>query len=524
MPPLNPIQKKQLHALYNKLNKAIDDGHPSPALKKLTQLHAKMPRDLNILMLMGKANGKLGRHAETIESYAKAVEIQPKDPEIRYKYASALHKGGRFDDSLLELERVLYYKPDHFYALRHKASALTDLDRVEEGFVALTALREAVKDQQLDPNQALALAVSTARHAPKQLDPIECIEEIKRHLDGATEIGFIKAAHFQTGRLYHHLKRYDDAFASYTACKDVERQPWDPDEHSRRIDRLIACWRTDEPIPFSGVDGSRLIFVLGMMRSGTSLTEQMLAQVPGICPGGELNAISRQIPVGEATNMKQGRAMPLTRSLYTVPTLNKMARAAMKMYNGVSRREIVTDKQPYNYTCVPLIAHMLPGARVIHCVREPLDCCLSNYTQAFARNHMQTHDLYWLGRYYADYERVMRAWHRAAGVEMIDLHYEELVSDPETQSRRVMEFLGLPWTEEILRFHESDRTVNTASRDQVRRPMYTTAVKRYLPYEHLLGELKRGLAEGRARNERTERAEPGEPGDGDGDGGGKPPA
>ncbi len=503
-PPLNDIQKKKLHALYNKLNKAIDMGHGSAALLKLEQLHARFPKDLNVLMLMGKVNGKLGRHPETIESYAKAVRLHPKDPEIRYKYAVALHKGGLFEESILELERVLYYKPDHFYALRHKASALTDLDRTEEGYAAMEKLYEAVEGQDLDADKLLALAISSARYAPKKRDALESIEELNRHLGDATEIGFKKAAYFQMGRLYHGLKRYDEAFACYTACKDLEKEEWDPDEHSDRFDRLIDCWRTDKPIPFSRVDGSRIVFVLGMMRSGTSLTEQMLAQVEGITPGGELNAISRQIPTGETTRMKHGRTLPYTRSLYSPPTLNKMARAAMKMYNEVAREGIVTDKQPYNYTCVPLITHMLPGAKIIHCVRDALDCCLSSYTQAFSRLHMQTHDLYWLGRYYADYERLMRAWHTIPGVEMLDLHYEELVNDPEGQSKRVMEFLGLPWTEDILRFHESSRTVNTASRDQVRKPMYTSAVRKYLPYEHHLDELKRGLADGRARNERTE--------------------
>ncbi len=93
----------------------------------------------------------------------------------------------------------------------------------------------------------------------------------------------------------------------------------------------------------------------------------------------------------------------------------------------------------------------------------------------------------------------MKAWREIPEVDMIDLQYEELVSDPETQSKRVMEFLGREWTDDILEFHKSKRTVNTASRDQVRKPMYTSSVKKYLPYEHLLDDLKRGIEEGRAR-------------------------
>jgi len=233
-----------------------------------------------------------------------------------------------------------------------------------------------------------------------------------------------------------------------------------------------------------------------MMRSGTSLTEQMLAQIEHITPGGEMNAISRQVSSvesGKDVTIPHSRPYPYTRTLYTKPTLEKMSKAAMPMFNKIAQKGRVTDKQPFNYAYVPLIAHMFPGAKFIHCRRDPMDCCLSNFTQAFSRPHVQTHDLYWIGRYFTDYDRLMAAWHTLPEVDMIDLHYEEMVADPETQSKRITTFLGLDWTPDILDFHKSSRTVTTASRDQVRKPVYTSSVKKYKRYEHHLDELKRGL-------------------------------
>ncbi len=499
---LNPKQLKKLGALFHKLHEGIVQGHAPQALTKLIELQQRFPNDVNVYMLMGRAHGALGRHAESIAAYKRATELRPKEPEIEYQYGVALHKGGELDQALIQFERALYLKPDHFYALRHKSSALTDMGRDEDGYKAYLELVEKFKDVELDHDRANAIAISGARYAPKLFDAQECIDNIQAHIEGTTEEQFKKAGYFQMGRLHAHLKHYDDAFDCYTKCKLVEKGDWDPEKHSQRIDQLIDCWRTQEPIPFSkakGVDGSRLVFIVGMMRSGTSLTEQMLAQVKEIVPGGEMNAISRSIPKGEIITMKNGQRLPLNRSLYTQGMINKMSASAMKAFNEVHRHFTVTDKQPYNYSTVPMIMHMFPGAKIIHCVRDPLDCCLSNFTQAFARMHMQTHDLYWLGRYFADYERTMKAWHEIPEVDMIDLEYEELVSDPETQSKRVMEFLGREWTEDILEFHKSKRTVNTASREQVRKPMYTSSVKKYLPYEHRLDELKRGIEEGRAR-------------------------
>ena len=499
---MTPQKQKKLQELFRKLNEAIDAGHASQALNKIEELEERFPADTNVYMIKGRAHGSLGRHAESIEAFEKAVKLKPNEPDIRYQYGVALHKGGEFEQALLEFERVLYLKPDHFYALRHKSSALTDLGRNEDGYKVWEELVEKFRDVDLDLNRRTAIAISGARFAPKLRDAQVSIDDIAKYIDDSNEKQFRKAGYYQMGRLHQHLEHHDDAFDAYTNSKLIDKGEWDPEAHSQRIDELIDCWRTDEEIPFSkakGVDGSRLIFIVGMMRSGTSLTEQMLAQVNGIVPGGEMNAVARSIPKSEHISMKYGHRYAIDRSLYTQGRINKMSKSAMEVYNEVHRHMSVTDKQPYNYVHVPLIMHMFPGVKIIHCKRDALDCCLSNYTQAFARLHMQTHDLYWLGRYFADYERTMNAWHEVPEVDMIDLQYEELVADPEGQSKRVMEFLGREWTEDILEFHKSKRTVNTASRDQVRKKIYTSSVKKYTPYEHRLDELKRGIEEGRAR-------------------------
>ena len=492
--PLNPQQQQKLRQTLTKLNHAIENNHHNEALKKLVELDRKVPNEPMILSLIGKAQSKMGRHAETISAYAKAVKHQPKDGELRFFLAYALQRGGRFEEALVEYERALYHAPKSYNALRHKCSVLTDLDRIDEALKAYQNLVRLTKDINLDDTQELGIDISLARLSPKAVDPQEAIEALKKHVYNENCATNLRVAGlWQMGKLQHHLKQYDDAFASYKLCKDLEKQSWDHELHTKRIDQLIDCWTGDADIPFSTLDGSNMIFIVGMMRSGTSLTEQMLAQIDNLTPGGEMNAITRQIIPIDPSSMHNSRPYALTRKLYTGKMIQRMANAAQLMYAQVAQSGYITDKQPFNYAHVPLIAHMFPGCKVINCTRNPLDCCFSNYTQSFARPHMQTHDLYWIGRYYRDYERLMQTWHTLDEVDMIDLQYEELVSDPEPQARRLLEFLEIPWTPEILDFHNSSRTVNTASRDQVRQPMYTSSIQKYKNYEHHLDELKRGL-------------------------------
>ncbi|MDF1809644.1 MAG: sulfotransferase [Phycisphaerales bacterium] len=491
---MHPQQHKKLYEVCTKIYQAIEQGKTAPAIKKLDELNAKFPNQPMILSLIGRVNGKMGRHKESIDGYGQAVKADPKNPESRFDYALALQKGGEYEQSLEEYERTLYYAPNHFLALRHKCSVLTDLDRNDEALDILNKLKASIKGRKTTPGQRLAVAVSQARLAPKVCDAQESIEEIQSAMiEKDDDIGVRVAGYWQMGRLFDHLKEYDKAFESYKQCKEIKKDKWDPDEHSQRVDQLINCWSTDANIPFSDIDGSRLIFIVGMMRSGTSLTEQMISQVPSVTPGGEMNAISRQVSRVDQTTMAHARPYPLTQRVYTQSTINTMAKNAMVMFNEIAKEGYLTDKQPYNYPYVPLISHMFPGCKIIHCVRNPLDCLLSNYTQAFSRPHMQTHDMYWLGRFFRDYERLMKHWHTLPEVDMIDLQYEELVQNPEFESKRVMEFLEIPWNEDILNFHKSKRTVSTASRDQVRQPVYTSSVQKYKRYEKHLDELKRGL-------------------------------
>ena len=156
----------------------------------------------------------------------------------------------------------------------------------------------------------------------------------------------------------------------------------------------------------------------------------------------------------------------------------------------------ITDKMPTNFFFIGLIYLMLPNAKIIHVNRNPMDTCLSCFTQLFSRGHEQTYDLSELGRYFVNYSRLMAHWRSVLPTgAFLEVQYEEIVADQETEARRIIDFCGLDWNNACIDYHKLNRPVNTASMTQVRQPIYKSSVERWRPYEKFLGPLLDVLGE-----------------------------
>jgi len=155
----------------------------------------------------------------------------------------------------------------------------------------------------------------------------------------------------------------------------------------------------------------------------------------------------------------------------------------------------ITDKMPHNFEHLGLIALLFPKARVIHCMRDPIDNCVSCFTHHFNENHGYNTDLAVLGRYYREYRRLMAHWREVLPIRMLDFSYEALIADQEGKSRELIDFLELEWEEACLDFHKTERLVKTPSRWQVRQPIYSSSVKGWKKYQAHLGPLFESLGE-----------------------------
>lgn len=481
-------------AQYQQCVQLIRTGRATAALFMLNQLAAARPNDPAVHQLIGTANAELARRAEAVAAFARAVELSPHDPQLRQQYSSALRRAGDYERALAEAEHLLALDPGSFAQARICAGILVDLGRDEEAAERLAALRARRDYERQDLHQRLNLALVRARLAPRFVDAQDAIDDLRPLVDDPAGDKPIRgAAYAELGRLLDKAGDVDGAFAAFSAGKAMTAAPWDADAHSERIDALIACWRGLRDLPPVEADGSRMIFIVGLMRSGTSLTEQLVAMSPAVTPGGELSAISREVARLDPPTSRHARPLPTTPAKYTPEVLATMRTGADAVYATIAAAGTLTDKQPTNAFYVPLITRLYPGAKIISCIRDEQDCCLSNFMQAFNRPHPYTNDLELMGRYAADHRRMMSAWRELVGDAMLDFEYEQLVADPEGESKRVYEFLGLEWTQSVLSFHESSRAVPTASRRQVRQPIYTSSVRKHEKYAAHLAPLRRGL-------------------------------
>jgi len=224
-----------------------------------------------------------------------------------------------------------------------------------------------------------------------------------------------------------------------------------------------------------------------MLRSGTTLAEQILASHPAVYGAGELTFWNTAWATYQSSALNDKGSAGI---------LRKLAEDYLQLLDGLSGDALrVVDKMPTNFAFLGLIHAALPNARIIHMQRNPIDVCLSIYFQHFEAAVSYANDLEDLAHYYTEYLRLMRHWRSTLSKDAIlDVPYEGLVNDQEAWSRKMLEFVGLPWDRRCLDFHETERIVITASKWQVRQKITNSSVLRWRNYERFLGPLLR-LAE-----------------------------
>ncbi len=298
---------------------------------------------------------------------------------------------------------------------------------------------------------------------------------------------------FALGDLHDDLGEYDAAFRHYQSANRARPEPFDSAAHQAQVEAIRAtAGRSllDRPRPTA--DSAPIpIFIVGMPRSGTSLIEQILASHPEVHGGGELPYLGEQVDA-----LCQATASPYPQCLVRADAgqLEELGRKYRQQLRELAKaRPFATDKLPHNFFYLGLIRAAIPNARIIHCLRDPLDTCLSIYFHNFNSNHPYARDLASLGQYYQGYLSLMEHWRALPGIDMYDVRYEDLIHDQEPITRALLEYCGLDWDDACLEFHKSKRIVNTPSYDQVRKPIYKRAAGRWQNYAQHLEPLRNAL-------------------------------
>jgi len=304
--------------------------------------------------------------------------------------------------------------------------------------------------------------------------------------------------HFALGKCYNDTKQYDLAMPHFLAgCRlKRKRTQYDADNNDLICRNICEFFRheTIEKLSGEGCPSDLPIFILGMPRSGTTLTEQIIASHPLVHGAGELPDL---LTLAATARNNGTEGYPLSLTGITRQELREMGERyveGLRIRNPQARH--ITDKMPANFHCVGLIHLMLPHAKIIHVKRNPVDTCLSGFTNLFNKSLHHSYDLTEMGRYYRNYATLMDHWRKVLPADAFyEVQYEELVTDHENQARALLEYCNLPWDDACLNFHKNERNIRTASVTQVRQPLYTSSVERWRKYEKHLGPLLAALGD-----------------------------
>jgi tetratricopeptide (TPR) repeat protein len=412
---------------------------------------------------------------QAVLHYRAALETGPADAQLHTSLGIALRLLGRTAEAEASLRRALELVPDHAPAIATLAEARADRGDFE---AAEPLFRRALS---LQPDLADAwIGLSRLRRfTPADIGWLQHAEALAARSNRPREVA---ALLYAIGKYHDDLGHYDDAFDSYRRANEVSRRiarPYDRVQVERQTDALIAAHDRIVPID-AAASGECALLIVGMPRSGTSLAEQILASHPLVRGAGELTFWH-----SAAASLAGARGDDESVRRFGADYVRLLERIAV----GASR---VVDKMPTNFLELGLIGRALSGFRVIHMQRDPIDTCLSIYFQDFRSTFAYANDLDDLAHFYSEYARLMSHWRRVLppGV-LLEVPYEALVNDQEGWTRRMLAFAGLPWDARCLEFHQTERSVVTASKWQVRQTLNRSSVARWRRYETHIGPLLR---------------------------------
>ncbi|RJG07398.1 tetratricopeptide repeat protein [Noviherbaspirillum cavernae] len=516
-------------ALYRQLLAAAPDCHPAyHALALLACRFGRLPlaADLTARAIaldgtvgiyhrdFGEMCRRLGRLDDAAAAGRRAAQLLPDNVDAHYNLALALADGKHYAEAAAGYRRALALGPEHGPAWNNLGSALDlmgDKAAAEDAYAKAVALnpRHAEAQNNLgalysgqgrleDACECFNAAIA-ARHGFAEAhfnlstlktysvsDPhyimLETLADVAESLPLEARIRF----HFALGKAHEDVGDHDRAFAAYARGNRLQAglHPYDEAWADALCVSIKATFdrRFFEQRPrieAGDSKGRTPVFILGMPRSGTSLIEQIFASHPDLFGAGELKDLSDVIhQVPQAVAGQPFTAWCANLSAQEFAALGEAYRE--RVWRLAPDKAFITDKMPGNFFLIGMIHQMLPNAKIIHAMRDPMDSCFSCYSRLFSDRMDFAYDLRTLGRYYLRYMDLMRHWHAVlpAGT-ILDLHYEQMVADMEGQSRRMLEFVGLPWNESCLDFHKNKRHVKTASVAQVRKPIYQTSVARW---------------------------------------------
>jgi tetratricopeptide (TPR) repeat protein len=506
---------------------ALVDNRLAYAEQVLRERLNAQPTDVAAIRMLAETGMRLGRYEDAENLLARCVELAPGFTPARHNYATVLYRHNKPVEAIRQLDVLLAGDEHNPAYLNLKAAALGRIGEYEDAIVLYgkvvaahprhpktwmsyghalkTVGRQADAVDAYRKSLALAPNLGEAWWSLANLKTVkftaEDVAQMERQLENedlADDDRF--HLHFALGKAHEDQGAYEPSFRHYAEGNKLRKYEltYEADETTIHVRRSKALFTADFLSARAGQGSSAPdpIFIVGLPRSGSTLVEQILSshsQVEGTQELPDIIAMARKLG-GLAKKSSAGRYPDILaelspKELYDLGE-EYLSRAEVHRKLG---RPFFIDKMPNNWAHLGFIHLILPNAKVIDARRHPLGCGFSGFKQHFARGQGFTYDLTDIGRYYADYVELMAHFDRVLPGRVHRVIYEQMVSDPEAEVRRLLEYCGLPFEEGCLRFYENDRAVRTASSEQVRKPIFTDAADHWRNYDIWLGPLKAAL-------------------------------
>ncbi|MBN4082639.1 sulfotransferase [Phycisphaeraceae bacterium AH-315-B13] len=475
---------QQLGELAQKLQ---SEGKLTESVGVLQDLIKRHPDEPSIIFNLGMSLMGILHHEPALKLMQKACK-DPKAPaDAHAAHALCCLALQDVQGAKAQLEIALKKDPNSPRAIR----VMADLLNVEGQPAKGAELIKPLAEKNLSNGQNVATYAKCLRSCDRREEAVEILvrAEAVESTSGENRAAIL----YELAAEYEKLGRYDDAWKA-----GAEANALRPSHHTRDgwqtwMDQRIDAFSAERmgKLPRSRRSGAGFIFIVGMPRSGTTLVEQIIASHPQAEGIGERQIIpmaARELAVIRSAEETQTQRL----DSFTAAGVDRLARTAIAELKAAGKNApVIVDKLMQNFLHAGVIEMILPGAKIIHCQRDPRDTCLSCFLQHFAgpENQAYSRSTDTLAHYYQQYQRIMEHWKSVLETPILDVRYEDIVADKESQARRLIDFVGLEWDDACLESHKSNRTVVTLSVDQVRRPMYTSSMGRWKRYESHLGPI-----------------------------------
>lgn len=473
-------QQIKIHQIKQRAAPLIDSGQYSLAIDLLESVLPLDRRDGLLHKMLGVSYSGVQNTQRALIHLGRAAELGFDDTDTMLSLAAMQKDAGDTRSSLRIIEKLLVTSPSDGRAHRFKAFLLRSMG---DGAAALAWIDTAHAKIGPHPETMILRA--------ELLDRFGRREEAERDLetilaDPATPAESRRDALYALGRILDATGRYDDAFAAIAKANNMLPAV---DVVTPAMFRERWTAEAIQSIPAVDTPSDRPVFVIGMPRSGTTLTEQILAAHPSVATVGEsaaMNQAARHLLPAQL----DGPTLETIAAGYLSSTLPNPVAGNAKKSPKISR---VVDKMPENYYFLPIIRRALPNASIIHCTRDPRDVALSCYFQNFGARLAWSRRLETIAAQFDLYRSAIDLWEETLEADILESNYEQLTSDPRPAVEAMLTHIGLPFDEACLHHHKSRSVVHTASVDQVRNPIYTSSQQRWKRYENHLSPILEAL-------------------------------